>query len=219
MKALTRGLQRRAASRQARKKFIIVSEGAVTEAKYFEHLAEAFRDTLIEIEVVSGVGSPRTVADRAIFLKRQAEAELRNGGQSYATHDEYWAVFDRDDFTKFREAIEICRDASVGAAYSNPCFELWLILHFCEYDRPCKTSDVVAYLRSIHPAYDPKKKKKFVDGVHLFPTIAQAERRAERQRQSRVQERNIYGAPSTAVSCLTKAIREAANPRDRKNRR
>jgi hypothetical protein len=43
--------------------------------------------------------------------------------------DEIWCVFDVDAHPDLKSAIAEARDAGIGVAISNPCFELWLVLH------------------------------------------------------------------------------------------
>lgn len=47
--------------------------------------------------------------------------------------DEIWCVFDRDDHPNLRQAIGEARDSGVRLAYSNSCFELWLVWHLEDY--------------------------------------------------------------------------------------
>lgn len=52
--------------------------------------------------------------------------------------DKIYCIFDRDkqSFTKkqFRTAIELCRKNNFVLCISNPCFELWLLLHLVKAD-------------------------------------------------------------------------------------
>lgn len=43
--------------------------------------------------------------------------------------DEIWCVVDVDDHPNLNSAIAEARDAGIEIAVSNPCFELWLVLH------------------------------------------------------------------------------------------
>ena len=47
-------------------------------------------------------------------------------------YDQYWVVFDKDDFSTsdFNNAILIAEAAGFQVAYSNQSFELWFLLHF-----------------------------------------------------------------------------------------
>lgn len=44
--------------------------------------------------------------------------------------DVTWAVFDKDDFVDFNEAIAYAKANSINPAWSNEAFELWYYLHF-----------------------------------------------------------------------------------------
>lgn len=50
----------------------------------------------------------------------------RHGGG----YDEVWCVFDVDDFPDVEEAVAKAKRLNIETAVSNPCFELWLLLHF-----------------------------------------------------------------------------------------
>ena len=46
--------------------------------------------------------------------------------------DEIWCVFDTDAHENLPHAIEEARQSGIAVAVSNPCFELWLVLHVRE---------------------------------------------------------------------------------------
>jgi hypothetical protein len=45
-------------------------------------------------------------------------------------HDQVWCVFDRDEHPNFAKAIDLADRHGINLAISNPCLELWVILHF-----------------------------------------------------------------------------------------
>lgn len=47
-------------------------------------------------------------------------------------YDSVWCVFDVNDHPNIPDAKEMARDNGIDLAISNPCFELWLLLHFRE---------------------------------------------------------------------------------------
>jgi hypothetical protein len=47
--------------------------------------------------------------------------------------DEVWCVFDVDEHPKLAEARDQANANGIQLAVSNPCFELWLLLHFQEH--------------------------------------------------------------------------------------
>ena len=91
-----------------------------------------------------------------------------------------------------------CEEQGVEVACSNPCFELWLLLHDRDYDKP----------------NDPKTLKKEVVALRKRKTLPQlvaeveaAEGRAEALSERREEERRPDGNPSTGVGRLTRALR------------
>lgn len=139
-------LKRRPASREPKRRFTIFSEGRNTEPAYFRALAIAYRDTFI-LEIERGVGVPYTIAERATERARQVRRSHRN---SFEEHDEIWAVFDRDTHPRIEDAVAVCERYRVGVARSNPCFELWLILHEADYDKPDDSHSIQTHLCRLH---------------------------------------------------------------------
>ena len=134
---------------------------------------------------------------------------------SFEEKDEVWAIFDRDEHPQFEEAVRLCEQNGVKVGRSNPCFEVWLILHLRDWDKPDGRVGVQETLKGLLPEYDSEGAKT-PDCARLMPLIAAAELRGERQLQSRENEGARFGAPSTTVFQLTRAVRAAhddATPR------
>jgi len=130
----------------------------------------------------------------------------RKKKDSFEENDEVWAVFDRDEHPNFNSAVNDCEQNGIGVARSNPCFELWLILHYEDYDRPLGRHDVQAHLQSINGSYDPKIGKRLVV-EQLSERCEAAEIRAERQIDRREQEGGRSNPPSTTMYLLTRSLR------------
>ena len=200
----TPSLERRKAVRDPKRRFTIICEGENTEPAYFTALQAAFPDVRIEIDPAAG--TPMTIANRAAKLAKQRGKEV----DSFAKNDEIWAVFDRDLHPNHAEAVGLCDAKHVGVARSNPCFEVWLILHFTEFERPDDRHAVQRHFETLCPDYD-KNKGKRPDCGRFIDKLEEAERWAERQLFRRDAEGNPYGAPSTTVFRLTQAIKHAAD--------
>lgn len=207
IKNLLEGLGRPTGNRWPRARFFLFCEGKNTEPDYFDHLRRSVRDALVEVSVVGAVGTPFTIASRAV--ERKKEAMRSSGGDSYEKHDRYWAVFDRDEHPRFDEAVTLCEGNDIGIARSNPCFEVWLILHVQDYDRSCDRHEVQRHLSSLHEPYRANGRKR-VDAPALIANIELAEERARKQCSRREVEGASYAAPSTTVGLLTNEIRSAA---------
>ncbi len=204
-------LKRRQSTREPRRRFIIFCEGRNTEPTYFAAIKRVFADLLVEIETIGGSGVPQTIAHRASERAQSLKPRrtTRNVLSSFEEKDEVWAVIDRDQHPNYDDAVRICEMSGVGVARSNPCFELWLILHCEMFDRACHRKSVQAHLRKLRPEYNPSARKLLACG-DLLAHVQTAETRAERQLASREAEGAAYGPPSTTVGDLTRAIRQAA---------
>lgn len=105
----------------------VIVEGKKTEDGYLLPLRRSLRD-FVTITVDNRGGAPSTLVERAVQAKREAQREESRGrGRAY---DDVWCVFDRDDHPNIPDALELAARGGVEVAMSNPCIELWFILHF-----------------------------------------------------------------------------------------
>ncbi len=170
----------------------------------------------MSIEVERGVGVPKTVAQQAVKFAKSQGLAPRSGRKrsSFEENDQVWAVFDRDEHPHFEDAVTLCEKHGVGVARSNPCFELWLILHAQDYNKPNDRHKLQAALKTLRPEYDPSGSKT-LNCDELLTRVEAAEQRAAKQLQNRELDDCPYGNPSTTVGELTRAIRkvnESAQP-------
>ena len=105
--------ERQEAFRDARL-IVIASEGKDTERIYFKALAKEYTNPRVHVHILE-----------------RSEAEQK---EQYALEadDELWLVIDKDRWTEAmlsRVATECTQDEYMHMALSNPCFELWLLLH------------------------------------------------------------------------------------------
>nr|WP_231739183.1 RloB family protein [Novosphingobium sp. FSW06-99] len=202
-----RSLRRAPPTRSPKRKFIIYSEGKNTEPDYFRAVQRDLLGALVDLDMIDAAGVPMTIAERAC---ERASSMKRSRGRksSFEEGDQVWAVFDCDEHPKVPEALERCRTSDVKAAFSNPCFEVWLILHFDDFDRPDDRHQVQAALAKVCEGYDPKGKKS-ADFSKLMPKVGDAEVRAKRQLACRESEGQPPRRPFTTVFNLTNALREA----------
>jgi RloB-like protein len=121
-------LRRRRAYREPKPRFLVVCEGTVTEPCYFTAIRHVER-CLIELQIEGG-GAPKALVERAVALKRQAARDARREADDNLKYDEVWCVFDVDEHQLIHEAKEQAKANGVELAESNPCFELWVLLHF-----------------------------------------------------------------------------------------
>ncbi len=62
-------------------------------------------------------------------LVGRAREQKKSRSRRDPEFDEIWCVFDVDAHPDLNSAVSEARDAGIRTAVSNPCFELWLVLH------------------------------------------------------------------------------------------
>ena len=195
-----RPLARRGPRREPKLKLTIFCEGMRTEPDYIDHFRRLHGNNLVEIEMVAGAGVPATLVEKA------AEAvPRRRKKDSLARNDQVWVVFDRDEHPNVAEARAQAARFGVMVAFSNPCFEVWALLHLQDHDAPIGRHDVIGLLREHFPDYDRGKPKSFDCerlGSHFDDAVARA--RAMRARR----EADESDCPYTDVDVLMLLIRE-----------
>lgn len=132
-------IERPVRSKKYNEYFLIVCEDEFSEPYYFMKFQEMFDDILPQQTVfLKPVGTGRNslgVVEQAI-LERQ---RLQHEANKHIDHT--WVVFDKDNLdesegniTRFKSAFVLANENNVQVAYSNECFELWLLLHYIDVD-------------------------------------------------------------------------------------
>ena len=121
--------------------FLIATEGTKTEPNYLNALKEELEATnRFNIEIsIEGKGK----ATKALVNK--IVRQIENCNQEY---DRVWAVFDKDEFDDFDEAISLAKSKKINCAWSNESFELWLLLHFKDVSERTSRDDLCDLLET-----------------------------------------------------------------------
>ena len=111
---------------------VIAAEGKDTERIYFEALAKEYTNPRVHVHILKrdekeqNNSSPEHVLKQLNDYEKQYELE---------SDDELWLVVDRDRWTDAmlsNVATQCTQDQYMHIALSNPCFELWLLLHLVD---------------------------------------------------------------------------------------
>lgn len=124
---------------------VIASEDRYAVKQYFE----MFHSTRVQFHVLetdNGQSSPEHVMKR--LDQYMDEYSVGEG-------DQFWLVCDTDHWIESShiqnlvEVVQRCRQKGIFVALSNPCFDLWLLLHFDEFPsiRPLPCSQVGEMIR------------------------------------------------------------------------
>lgn len=109
--------------------FVLAFEGNITEEKYFSEFKNShrFNDELIYLHLLTREVDDTNSAPKHVFkkLKKEAKDEF-----NFKSEDELWMIIDTDRWKNIPDIIKDCNDLdNMFVAVSNPCFELWLLLH------------------------------------------------------------------------------------------
>ena len=146
MRKEKRDKKRKIATRKVHLNYLIVCEGARTEPNYFNALIGGRNSKVLDAEVLGkGQGTCRLV-----------RTAIEERDKSLIDYDRVWAVFDKDDFTDFNEAIQLAAANDINAAWSNEAFELWYYLHFQYLDTPITRAQYIDALNREIRKYIPE---------------------------------------------------------------
>jgi hypothetical protein len=139
---------------------LIVIGADRTESTYLKGLRDHFRLATVTMKIVEKPGAPDQLVDytRTSF--------------PLADYDEVWCVTDVDQYErdggKVTAALALAAESRINVAVSNPCFELWLLLHHQNCSGYCANCGAVqAKLKKRVPGYDKTRLRfrDFVDGL------------------------------------------------------
>ena len=115
--------RRRPPTQEQRRVVRVLTEGKVTERDYLKRWAR--RNRGVHLDPSDAGMTPKALVRQAReYVRRQPRS--KNADREF---DEIWCVFDTDEHPNLSEAMEDARQSGIEVAVSNPCFELWLVLH------------------------------------------------------------------------------------------
>jgi hypothetical protein len=131
---------------------VIASEDRYAVRQYFDF----FQSTRIQFKVLEtqdGRSAPAHVLNR--LSEYLEEFEIGEG-------DSFWLVCDCDHWVEpnhiqnLTQVLRQCRQKDIEVALSNPCFDLWLLLHFTDFpaDDALTCDEVADRLRVAAGSYD-----------------------------------------------------------------
>lgn len=181
---------------------LVVCEGEITEPLYFKEFSQWCRNPRVEVRLEGPSGVPLTLVGRAKELKRKAEEDARIEKDDNLLYEEVWCVFDVDEHPNVVAARQLAKDNGLRLAMSNPCFELWLLLHLRENPGAQHRHKLQGMLADLMPG----PLAKYIDFPALIGGYEDAVRRAERLETDAIAEDDAGRNPTTEVFHLTNSI-------------
>ena len=193
-------LKRRAWSKELLRRYLVVCEGEVTETSYFSDI-RIQEKIPIQIKFISGA-TPKTLVERAVEAKRKSDRAAVKQRDEDQVYDEIWVVFDIDTHPFVAEAKQQAKDNAINVAVSNPCFELWALLHFQDQFAHVSADELRRLCRNHMPGYE-----KTLPCSELIPLYPKAHERALSLQKLHKSRGTPGGNPSTGVFELVLSIR------------
>ncbi|WP_394027691.1 RloB family protein [Desulfovibrio falkowii] len=181
-----------------KKRFLIVCEGKNTEPQYFKKLSHAWR-LLVDVNVLSAAGAPEQLVNEAIAAKERVKDNYYN---------EVWLVFDKDDIAPqvILDARSKAINNGINVAFSNECFELWLLLHFQDDGWQVPRRELPAALDAHLRGYSNDKSISDKHFKQLRATLPDAVRRACWLDKNKELDGDLETCPYTSVHELVKTF-------------
>ena len=156
----------------------------------------------VVIECVGTGMNTDSLMEQAI---ERAQAARRDG----APYESIWVVFDRDSFPlrNFNRTFDLARrHAEIVPCWSNECFELWYLLHFCYRDTGIGRNEI---WKEVSLCLG-EKYEKFDDAIFkkLSGKIDTALKNAGRLAYENGGGKDACRNPSTRVHELVKMLRD-----------
>lgn len=124
-------------TQEPKKKYFIACEGEKTEYRYFEAILEHRSDLGISplIEMIP-INHERNTGSHPLHIFNGAKEALKTYESYFPSVDHLCIIADRDlhSFfeTQYDTLAENCLAEGIDLFISNPCFELWLLMHYSD---------------------------------------------------------------------------------------
>ena len=185
-----------------KRRILVFTEGEATEVIYLTHLYRQHREK-VAVVIDNRHGTPLTIVRHAVAEREKCLKDERRGrGTGY---DKYWCVIDVDEHPDLAEAHRVAQRHGINLAVSNPCIELWFVLHGEDQFAYIHRHDVQRRSAELF-GFDKRPDTKTLDRLTTLYPVAQA--RAEALDMMHEQNGSPEGSnPSTSMGPLVEAIR------------
>ena len=159
-------------------RYVLATEGSKTEPDYFEMIQDKFGEEFFfffDFAKSRNIRKPDP-GNTLKYMKEELEKEKLKKG------DEAWIIVDidtwpKEQFDRLRKWAK--KNKNHHIAFSNPCFEVWLLLHFEKKKSPGTPDKCKSQLESYLPKCDKKNMKNKIELEHIHDAIERASLRCK----------------------------------------
>ncbi len=187
----------RASKRQPQRNTVAIVGDGQTERIYFSDVRDTDRPADLSIfpDYPRKIGNYKGVLGRALELRE--------------TYDRVYALIDLDKVLQDKQQAVYAKDKAAAEAAgvivleNNPCFEIWLLLHFVYTGRPFTScNEVCTQLRASDRIPDYEKSERYLRSARLYRAykhllVAQAIPNASQLEGSRSGQGPLYPRAET----------------------
>jgi hypothetical protein len=175
-----KGINRKKRANKFRMFFVIASEGRLSEPQYFRHIASFLSKTkkLGKQVIVEPLYREDNASDfrRVLSLldEYKSKYDLKKG-------DQLWCLVDADNWPEknIAQAHQLCKQKQYEFCMTNPCFELWLLLHYLDVSlipesmrlqifAPASSKEIGQFLHdTLKQVYGEGYQKGKISNIHL----------------------------------------------------
>ena len=195
------GLRRRKSSgRRVKKLLYLVCEGEKTEPIYFEN----FRTPECNFHIILSSSGRKN----ATGLVKEAIRKISAGSFDAAHGDQAWCVFDVDenDDDELKAALSLADENGISIALSNPCFEIWYLIHYSFCSSKISRQDLLVKLDGHISGYHKKLDVFSKLNGRLPSAVKNAQQLNEMHERAGVELISTRSNPSTQVFRVIETI-------------
>lgn len=207
----SRNQNRKVGGRARRERHLLVSGGITTEKDYFRYVQDALASSGTTLRFIPDGRNPRYLLDVAIQMKEDDRRDCKRLNDMANAYQRVWVITDTDDFAnEIQELVPRAEKAGIELVVSNPCFELYLVLHDHPYTKHCDATQIQAEAKRLSLTTGRNNKNVVVD--KLEGKFAEAEVFSQQLRQQHERDEKFFpeNNPSTTVDEVVRALIESA---------
>jgi len=188
--------------REPKKIILIVCEGE-TEKKYFNTFRTRYRNNNIKIHTDFILQNDSINLIKFTKTKRSLVKDFDANEKDCA-----WCVFDVDNNTDkvLKKVNDFAKKANIEIALSNPCIELWFLLHYKEVHSQISVQDSLSKLKEFIPNYKKGKIDYTILSKNTQKAISNAKKLNETHEKNKINLITTKSNPSTQVFKLIESI-------------
>lgn len=183
----------------------------MTEKEYFEYVRKSLANSPLKLDVEAKGRNPAALLSRAIDLRDEDKREARRNNDRENVYRGVWVVTDTDDFTaELVDLIAVAASEGIDLIISNPCFELFMVLHDRDYAKHCETAQIQAVAKKIDMLTGGNGKSIIFDKILGNFEQAEVYSHGLRRRHERDGKSFPNDNPSTSVDLIVRTLIESA---------